>query len=190
MSEQGQVVLFTGPSAAGKSTVAAAWAQSRSTPTAHFDHDQARFLVQGGYISRTAARADPSLRKLADHQWLLAAAVCESMAATYRAWGFDFALSAFRPPGQWNNCWGQLDEMNPLIIVLLPTLEVSLKRDASRTGRSRVGEDGVRRNFLYDWQAWRANPRAYVIDNSGLNVEQVVMLVEGAVLKRSKQHKA
>jgi adenylylsulfate kinase-like enzyme len=54
-----QVVFFTGPAAAGKSTVAAAWAASRSTPTAHFDHDQARFLVRGGYISRSACPEPP-----------------------------------------------------------------------------------------------------------------------------------
>lgn len=184
MTDSGQVVLFTGPAAAGKSTVAAAWAQFRSKPTAHFDHDQARFLVRAGYISRTAARADPSLRELADQQWLIAAAVCEAMAATYRTWGFDFALSAFRPPGQWNGCWSQLDAMNPIIIVLLPTLEVLLARDANRTGRSQVGEEGVRRNFGYDWDAWRLDSRAYVIDNSDLNVQQVIDYVEAAVQQR------
>lgn len=91
---QPQVVFFTGPAAAGKSTVAAAWAASRSTPTAHFDQDQARFLVRGGYISRSAAHADPSLRERAEQQWLLAAAVCEAMAATYLEWGFDAVAHA------------------------------------------------------------------------------------------------
>jgi adenylylsulfate kinase-like enzyme len=99
MAHRGQIVLFTGPAASGKTTVAEAWTSSRSTPTAHFDHDQARFLVRGGYVSRSAAHADPSLRDQADRQWLLAAVVCEAMAETYMSWGFDFALSAFRPPG-------------------------------------------------------------------------------------------
>ncbi|HET9224995.1 MAG TPA: hypothetical protein VFO07_20950, partial [Roseiflexaceae bacterium] len=108
-ANRGQVVFFTGPAAAGKSTVAEAWAASRSAQTAFFDHDQARFLVRAGYISRSAAHADPSLRDRADRQWLLAAAVCESIAATYTVWGLDFVLSAFRPPGSWKGCWEQLD---------------------------------------------------------------------------------
>jgi chloramphenicol 3-O-phosphotransferase len=185
MPHSGQVVFFTGPAAAGKSTVAAAWAASRSTPTAHVDHDQARFLVRGGYISRSAAHADPSLRERADQQWLLAAAVCEAMATTYSAWGFDIAVSAFRPPGHWKECWEQLDTMRPIIIVLLPALEVLLARDAQREGRSHVGEAGVRRGLGYDWDAWRADARACVIDNSELSVEQVVGLVEAEVVRRS-----
>jgi chloramphenicol 3-O-phosphotransferase len=184
MTHPGRVVFFTGPAAAGKSTIAAAWAASRSTPTAHADHDQARFLVRGGYVSRTAAYADPSLREQADQQWLLAAAVCEAMAATYSAWGFDLAVSAFRPPGQWKGCWERLDALHPIIIVLLPALGVLLARDAQREGRSHVGEGSVRRGFAYDWGAWRTDERAYVIDNSELSVEQVVGLVEAEVLRR------
>jgi len=185
MTQRGRIVLFTGPGAAGKSTIAEAWATSRSAPTAHFDHDQARFLVRAGYISRTAAHADPSLGEEADRQWLLAAAVCEAMAATYTAWGFDFALSAFRPPGSWKEGWARLDAMNPIVIVLLPTLEVLLARDAARVGRSHVGEESVRRGLSYNWDAWRADTRAYVIDNSDLSVEEVVTLVEAEVHRRS-----
>jgi chloramphenicol 3-O-phosphotransferase len=187
MTNAGRIVLFTGPAAAGKSTIAEAWSASRSTSTAHFDLDQARFLVRAGYISRTAAHADPSLREQADRQWLLAAAVCEAMAATYTAWGFDFALSAFRPPGSWKGCWERLDAMRPIIVVLLPALEVLLARDAERTGRKHVCEASVRRGLAYDWEAWRADHRAYVVDNSELSVERVVAMVEAEVLRRSAQ---
>ncbi len=185
MTRRGRVVFFTGPTGAGKSTVAAAWAASRSIPTAQVDHDQARFLLRSGYISRTAAHANPSLREQADRQWLLAAAVCESIAATYIAWGCDIAVSAFRPPGHWNGCWAQLDRMDPLIIVLLPTVETLLARDAQRTGRSHTGEASVRRALGYDWAAWRKEHRAYVIDNSQLSVEHVVVLVEDEIGRRA-----
>ncbi len=185
MTRRGRVVFFTGPTGAGKSTVAAAWAASRSIPTAQVDHDQARFLLRSGYISRTAAHANPSLREQADRQWLLAAAVCESIAATYIAWGCDIAVSAFRPAGHWKGCWAQLDRMDPLIIVLLPTVETLLARDAQRTGRSHTGEASVRRALMYDWEAWRKEHRAYVIDNSQLSVEHVVVLVEDEIGRRA-----
>ena len=46
MTYPGRVVLFTGPAASGKSTIAEAWAASRSTQTAFFDHDQPRFFEE------------------------------------------------------------------------------------------------------------------------------------------------
>src|SRR6478672_4309569 len=113
--EPGQVVLFTGPTGAGKTTCASAWASTRARPTAWFDHDDARFIVKSGYVSRSAAAADESLRPEADRQWLLAAAVCEAMATTFVSDGVDFALSAFRPPGEWKGCWSTLDQLAPLI---------------------------------------------------------------------------
>jgi len=184
-TKRGQIVFFTGPSAAGKSTVAEAWATSRTKQTAHFDHDHARFLVRAGYISPEASLANPALREAAEDQWLLAAAVCEAMAVTYTTRGVDFALSAFCPPGNLKESWEPLDALNPIIVVLLPMLEVVLRRDANRVGRSHVGEQGVRRNFAYDWETWRTDKRAYVIDNSELNVEQTVALVEAEVIRIS-----
>jgi chloramphenicol 3-O-phosphotransferase len=185
--KRGRIVLFTGPAAAGKSTIAEAWAASRSTQTAFFDHDHARFLMQSGYVSRSAAHADPALRDQADQQWLLAAAVCEAIAETYTAWGVDLALSAFRPPGRWKGCWERLDAIYPIIVVLLPSLEILLSRDAERVGRSHVGEASVRRGFGYDWEAWRTDPRALIVDNSAMSAEQVVALVEEEARRRSDQ---
>src|SRR5690348_13809136 len=83
----GQIVFFTGPAASGKTTIAEAWAASRATPTAFIDHDHTRFVLRAGFISRTSAHADPTLRAPADQQWLLAASVCEAMARTYCDWG-------------------------------------------------------------------------------------------------------
>jgi len=177
-------VLFTGPSAAGKTTIAEAWASGRSARTAYFDHDQARFIVRAGYVSRTAARANESLREEGDRQWLLSVAVCEAMAETYVDWGYDFALSAFRPPGEWMDCWRRLDQLNPLIVVLLPSLEVLISRDASRTGRAHVGEENIRRSLRYDWPAWRADARALVVDNSELSVAQVAEMVESELVAK------
>ncbi len=100
--------------------------------------------------------------------------------------GFDFAVSAFRPPGSWQGCWEQLDTMNPLIVVLLPALEVLLARDAERSGRSHCWRG--RRSAgpeLCLGSIWRADPRALMIDNSDLSVEQVAALVETELMRRS-----
>jgi hypothetical protein len=97
-------------------------------------------------------------------------------------------VSAFRPPGQWQGCWERLDTMNPTIIVLLPVPEVLFARDAQRTGRSHVGAASVQRGLGYNWNAWRADARAHIIDNSELSVEQTVALVEEEVLRHPRSH--
>lgn len=183
----GQIVLFTGPAAAGKSTIAEAWASGRAWPTAWFDHDDARFLLRSGYIARSAAHADAALMPEAERQWLLAAAVCESMAETYRGWGYDMAISAFRPPGQWQGCWKHLDRMQPLIIVLLPSLECLIARDKLRTGRRHVGEESVRRGYRYDWQSWHDHPRAVVLDTSALSIDETIHNIERVIQHRQNQ---
>ena len=174
----GRVVLFTGPTGAGKTTCASTWAASRAPLTAWFDHDDARFIVKSGYVSRSAAAADESLRPEADRQWLLAAAVCEAMAATFASDGVDFALSAFRPPGDWKGCWSRLDAMNPLIIVLLPPMAIALERDDTRTGRAHTGRGSIERAYSYDWERWREHPLAHVLDNASMSVDDVVAEVE------------
>ncbi len=185
-TKRGQLVFFTGPAAAGKSTVGEAWATLRTKQTAYFDHDHARFLVRAGYVDPAESLVNPALREAAVEQWLLAAAVCEAVVVAYTTRGVDVALSAFCPPGNWEESWASLDALNPIIIVLFPMLEVVLRRDANRVGRTHVGEPGVRRNFAYDWETWRTNKRACIIDNSALSVEQTAALVEAEVLRISQ----
>ena len=182
-SPRGTTVVFTGPTGAGKSTCASAWASSpaRARPTAWFDHDEARVLLRAGYVSRSAAHADPSLRDEAERQWLMAAAACEALAETYVVDGVDFALSAFRPPGEWKGCWQRLDRLDPVTIVLVPPIEVALAHDEERTGRARTGEASIRRAYGYPWDDWRGRPRTHVIDNRDLSVDDVVGIVEEVV---------
>lgn len=174
----GRVVLFTGPTGAGKSTCAQVWAEGRQAHTAWFDHDEARFLLKAGYVSRTQAAADPAFRPEADRQWLLAASACEALAATYVSQGIDFALSAFRPPGDWMDCWSDLDKLEPVTVVLLPPIEVALARDAGRTGRAQTGSESIRRAYRYPWTEWDRSPRAHIIDNSDLSPADVASRVE------------
>jgi hypothetical protein len=181
VSDAGRVVLFTGPTGAGKTTCGRTWAERRATTTAWFDHDDARFLVRAGYVSRRAAAADEALRPEADRQWLLAASVCEAMGEAFVADGVDFALSAFRPPGEWKGCWRRLDALDPVVIVLLPPMEVALAHDETRTGRARTGEASVRRAYAYPWDDWRSHRNAHVLDNAQQSVDEVVEHVDAIV---------
>ncbi len=180
----GRVVFFTGPTGAGKSTVADAWASSRESPTGYWDHDDARYLLRSGFVSRREVRLDESRRAEADHQWLLAARVCGAVAGQYVRFGIDFALAAFRPPGNWMDCWDAVDALDPVIVVLRPSIEVCLTRDAGRLGRLHTGEESIQRAFTYDWDPWRSDPRAMVIDNSDLGVQETIDLVETELKRR------
>jgi hypothetical protein len=145
------------------------------------DQDHARFILRSGDVSRSAVAAASSLRQQADEQWLLAARVCEAVAGEYLKSGLDFAVSAFRPPGEWMGCWQGLDAMMPLVVVLVCPLELALARDAARVGRAHTGEASIRRAFGYDWERWRDVPGALVLDNSVSDPQVAIDLVEEAV---------
>ncbi len=105
------------------------------------------------------------------------------MAQAFIAEGVDFALSAFRPPGAWKGCWSVLDTLDPIIVVLLPPMSTALERDETRTGRAHTGRASIERAYGYDWEAWRGDERAWVLDNSSMTVDEVVAQVERLCLR-------
>lgn len=88
--------------------------------------------------------------------------------------GFTGTL-LMRLPGPLNLVQEKL--LSPLIIVLLPTLEALITRDAQRTGRAHTGEASIRRALSYDWGLWQQDHRAIILDNSHLSVDDVVARV-------------
>jgi len=57
-------------------------------------------------------------------------------------------------------------------------------RDAQRSGRAYTGEATIRRALTYDWNQWNSDPRAIVIDNTDLSVDEVVGRVSDLYTKR------
>ena len=115
-------LFFTGPSGAGKTTVAAAWARRRNRPTAIIDDDQVRSLVRIGEKSAEAMARSPAERIA---QYKLSGAVSAAMAAKYIDAGVDCAIVSQRsphPPAEWSQVWVDADLLRPTFVVLLPSL--------------------------------------------------------------------
>jgi len=70
-------------------------------------------------------------------------------------------------------------------VVVLPSLDVRLARDAERTGRQHTGATGVQCGSSYDWNAWRADQWAVLIDNSALSIEQTVARIDEELQERT-----
>jgi hypothetical protein len=176
MSER--LVFFTGPSGAGKSATAAAFVAARPTPTAFIESDQIRGIVRLGTFSAVNASETREHGRVGEY-FHLGARACAALVRTYLADGIDCvvnSLRGFAPPPPWAGEWDELDELDPLFVVLFPSLDSCITRAA---GRARSGETApdVAKSHGFDWLAWSTHPRAHIIDTSEMTLDQVVVAV-------------
>jgi hypothetical protein len=170
------VLLLTGPAGAGKTTVAAEWASSRSAPTAHVSLDDVRDFVKAGY-----ANPEDGWNEETQAQYDLARELCATMARGYVEAGISCALDDAIFP-EWAEVgyepWRRaLRDVPHVLVVLLPRLEVARRRND-------VGHDGHRRlrpktvQMIYeDMMPWR-EASVPLIDNSDLSVAETVAEVD------------
>jgi hypothetical protein len=177
----GRTFFFTGPPGAGKTSTAALWAIRRSTPTFWLDWDGVHSCVAVADEIEGRPTKDP------DAQYGLAAKVMAAQAEMINRSGVDCALSgawALDAPPEWQAAWDDLALLEPVVIVLLPSLEVCLSRNASdpaRRGEFSVSADHVHGKYAFDWARWADQPRGVVIDNSALSLDETVEAIEDAV---------
>lgn len=80
--------------------------------------------------------------------------------------------------------WDDVDLLDPIILVLLPSVEARLARaraDPRRRGPYLIPEEHIRDSGAWAWNAWRTHPRAAVLDTSTMSQEQVIAELERAV---------
>ncbi|GAB3758142.1 hypothetical protein GCM10028864_43100 [Microlunatus parietis] len=184
MKQHGQAILLTGPPLAGKTSTAMKWAEQRPRTTAPLDWDELRSVLFRG--QRVQSLTDVSL------QYRFAAKIASATAAHITASGIDCVIAGPRVPAsptdppEWVSVWDDLDQLDPITIVLLPSLEARLERrrmDTNRLhGRDAITEEQVRESHRWAWQAWAENPRATVLDTTDMTREDVLSAVERAVL--------
>jgi adenylylsulfate kinase-like enzyme len=182
---RGRVVMFTGPTGSGKSTVGLLWAERNDHQAGFVDQDHVRYFVRSGYVSRRDVDADPSLATARLDQWALAARACGAIAREYVLSGCDCSVAAYRPPTESFGGWEVFDELDPLIVVLCCPIEIALARDAARQGTAHAGEASVHRAFGFDWAAWEDHPLALMVDNSGDDPSDAIECVQEALRSRS-----
>jgi chloramphenicol 3-O-phosphotransferase len=167
------VALFGGPAGAGKSTLARAWCATRAQ-AAHIELDQIRSLI----ISGRADPQEPSHLQAAQYR-LSVEATC-AVARAFTLGGCDVAIDDVLEPDAFEHCWRpRLDGLRWNLIVVLPSLDETLRRSAGRA--KRVTEEHVRAQHGR-CAAWDETVR---IDTTDLDVGQSLALAVARLPERS-----
>ena len=181
MGAAGRTILLTGPPGAGKTRTSLLWSATRPNVFA-LDWD----LVRADVVAVDALRDAPQLP--IDEQYALAARMIAAHAAQITASGVDCVVVGARPPHPppaFAGTGAALDELDPVTIVLLPSVDVCAARnagDVSRTGDFAVAEARVHESYgSWGWERWAELPRAAVLDTSAMTLAEVVDACERAV---------
>ncbi|WP_371516197.1 AAA family ATPase [Kitasatospora sp. NBC_01300] len=173
-------VLLIGPAGAGKTTVARYWAERRPSPTAHISLDDVREWVQSGF-----ANPQSGWNNASEAQYRLARRTCGFACRNYLANGIsciiDDAVFPDRPAiglGGWKRHIGP----GMIPVVLLPSLDSVLHRNARRGGTRRLGDEEVAR--IHGRMAGWYNSGLPIIDNSYLDVAGTAAELDRVILAR------
>jgi len=176
------LILLTGPAGAGKSATADAWARRQRRPTLHLSLDDLRDRVKAGYAN---PEDGPSAAMF--HQLRLARTGCAQLARLYAGAGFacviDDAVFPGEHPAGYAPWVEALAPLRPLLVVLLPSLEAVVRRNAPRMGHRRLRESTLRE--IYErMAAWR-EAGVPVIDNTDLTVEEAARALDEVIRRMS-----
>jgi hypothetical protein len=163
--ERGSVALFGGPAGAGKSTLARAWCATRAQ-AAHIELDEIRGLI----ISGRADPQEPSDLQAAQYG-LSVEATC-ALVRTFSLGGCDVAIDDVLEPDAFEHYWRpQLDGLRWKLIIVLPSLDETLRRSGGREKRVREEHTRAQHGRCSAWND------TFCIDTTHLDVDQSLALV-------------
>lgn len=165
------LLMLTGPAGSGKSTAAAAWAASGTSPRALIDGDDAR-------IWAGAAHPEHGWTQETQRQWDVAMDLWRAMARVYKRHEIDCVIDIYAPPGPPEDGDNIMIELGIRRVVLLPTFEVCATRNRARNRQPLLKDDDLRTNYDdFAWCVRRYRPKN-VIDSSALTVDETVATIE------------
>ena len=161
---QPNLVLFAGPAAAGKTTLAAAWCETRERAV-HIQLDEVRSLIVSGF-------ADPQEGgPVGEQQYRLAVTGCCALARTFLADGYDVAIDDALEPDVFRAEWETLlAGLRYQIVVVLPAVDETLRRSGARKKRVKVAISRQQQEACLAW------PAELHLDTTGLDVEASLSL--------------
>lgn len=178
----GFVIFLTGPPASGKTSTAFLWSLQRDRPTWPLEWD-----ATAGALHAAHELGLDCVPEDINERYQLAANIMAKQAETITAGGNDcIVVGAWALDWPGPNPWESMSALNPIVCVLLPDVETNVARnakDAHRQGVFAVPEAQVRGSHSLDWQRWAQQPRASVLDNSDLTMQQTVDALERAVAR-------
>jgi adenylylsulfate kinase-like enzyme len=168
-------LLLSGPAAAGKTTVACAWADIRPEMTAVVCHDAVREWIKPPQ-SRTGAWDDD-----AERRWTLAARMAAAAAAASIHGGIAVVLDVYAPPvpvpGDAIDWRHVLTGLPMIEVYLLPTFAACQERNAGRGAADRMTVAALRQNYAdFEWCVTATKPRN-VLDSTSMTVQETVSAV-------------
>jgi hypothetical protein len=187
-NQQGRTIFLTGPPLSGKTTTAQLWAMQRARATFAADWDDIQTTVMDSDLVRGRRLPDVTTR------YRFAARVAAAQARRITTAGIDCVVTGARvpesptDPPEWAHTWDDLDRLDPITVVLLPSVEARLARarnDSRRRGPYALSEEQIRESGSWAWNSWREYPRTAVLDTSDMDQQQVIAEIERAVSRLS-----
>jgi len=159
-----EVVILTGPPAAGKTTVAGLLAASASVPTVHVTTDQFYRSIRTGFVL-------PFLPEAQRQNEVVVEAIVGTV-ATFARGGYDVVVDGivgpwFLPPFR---ALAERDNLTLSYVVLRPDLDTTLARAKQRMGHELKDVDAIA--GLYRAFAQLGALEHHVIDTGTLSAEQ------------------
>jgi chloramphenicol 3-O-phosphotransferase len=164
-----QVLLISGPAGAGKTAVARYFADTQTAPALHLSLDDIRCSVRAGFILPSLGWNDGT-----QFQYELACRACAAVARIYVNAGFRCVIDdAIFPEWDRVNMDGwqrELEGLNYRLVVLMPSLESALQRNAECNGDRRLSDELVR--VIYDMMLPWQTSATLLIDNTSLTAQE------------------
>jgi adenylate kinase len=164
-----EILLITGPAGAGKTTACKAFAKGAKGVWAFISQDDIRMFVKAGF--KNPSKDWDEKTKV---QWDVSITICSDMAIRYKENNINCIIDCFASPDVSFGKWEQaLKNMRYKVIVLLPGVEETIKRNNQRTGDAKVKLSQVKE--YHEWHSrWEEDKRVTLIDTTTLSVSDVV----------------
>lgn len=169
-----KILLVTGPAGAGKTTACNKLAESCEGMWAYISQDDIRQYIKAGFKSPADKWTDDT-----EKQWDVSIAICADMARRYQETGINCVIDGFAPPpmGSFDKWEKPFEGLDFKLAVLLPDVETTVKRNAQRTGNTKLKESQIRNHHAW-FSEWANESQAKIIDSSSIDTNQVVDLLK------------
>lgn len=171
-----KIVLLTGPSSAGKTTITREFLAQQTDIWAYINQDDLRKNIASGYQSADGLRSEWS--KEVWSQWIVSIDACTTLATVYQKHNINVLIDFYATYAEFTDYWKPgLIDIDYSLFVLTPTKEAILQRNRSRQQPSKLTEEKILECYQ-DFTDWYNTDEGRHIDNSSLSVEQVINVLQ------------